>query len=206
MNILLSLLWMTLSHASAQKICSIDVQKTLFPMEGENYHQGLCINDYFLKRDLTNFSTGEDKFGLPLILNDTVQMVFDDMLLIQTPIDTTTDANRIELIKRIYASYMNSLKNQYGSCELIIKSGDKKLTVNDLKVFERTANDQTGSRLMLTKDDVTDPRWMLICPNQAGDYTITKSGNYFFMFIDLYGNDGKTNLKGNLVQFLMSFR
>ncbi len=197
-------LLLSVAHATT---CPITVNKTMLPLDHQVYHQDLCINNYFLKRDLAKNSVGEDKNGFAVIVEDKVTLDFDDMLLFSTSLPLPLgETGRLELIGEIYKSYLTSLKSEHGVCELKIFSDKTQLSINDFIKSDREEGGQPGTRLSLTKDDIKNPSWELWCTDKDQKMVLTKQGSYIFVFIDVYENIGTTGLIDHLTQFLLAFR
>lgn len=210
-GVLFSTLLLSFSTASAkfqEADCEFVVTKTMIPIDKKTSHQNLCLRDYMINRDLAFHSLSETQQGSIIFVKNDKTMQFDDMLLFELPKQNgkpLENQGRLELVKLILGSFFSELKNSYGSCELKLYSDSKELTLADFKESARDADGQPGTRLMLRKDDVANPRWELICPLESGDKEVVKSGDYFFIFVDVYENTGENEkLKGHLSRFLFS--
>lgn len=192
----------------SSQACDFEITKTELPLENKVRHENLCLENYFEKRDLGRFSLGEDhRTGAPVIFRDTANSSFGEMYLFKTNSDDLLGIQgRLALAKKVYANYMNSLRNDFGACKLEIRSGDRLLSIEDFIPSERNEAEQPGSRLMLTKDDVKSPHWKLLCADANGKEKIEKEGDYFFIFVDIYDNISPGTLQNNLGKYLFSFR
>lgn len=201
---LFSILLATLStHALA---CEIEITKT---MHDRLAGPGLgCINQYFESRNLAEISLGENEHnGTPYLFKDPMDMTFDEHILFRLPSNSGPlgkDARKA-IAQSIYRSYLSTLKFNGQSCQLQLFAGDNVLGLEDFSDFERSLSDQPGSRIMLTKDDVSNPSWKLICGNM-GQEKIVKEGKYFFLFVDVYENTNPLKLKDHLSYYLFSLR
>lgn len=198
------------SSAQAES-CDLKIFATSMAIEGQTKDLDLCLDQYTEARNIGMYSQSEGFNGKIDLVRDPQYIQFYDMFLFETGTKPLGETGRLDLVKSIYASFQKSLKNEFGRCEMKITAGTKAnptprtLTIDDFIFYVREEGGQPGSRLMLTKDDVTAPQWELVCPNGAGGTLVEKSGNYFFVFIDVYENLGTGNLRGHLSQVLFSF-
>lgn len=202
---------MASGSAFAASACPMSVTKTDIPLQGQQHFTGLCIEDYFQKRDLGRISIGEDAHGNSYLFRDRDQISFDDMILFEVdpakvslPLGTE---GRLALDRLMFNLFLSSLRGDRGeTCQLSFKSGDKVLSVDDLMAVERKEAGQPGTRIKLYNDDVPDTSWQVLCPDENGKMTVSKQGTYFFIFFDTYESQPGSRLKGNLAKFLVSFR
>jgi hypothetical protein len=187
--------------------CDFQITKTMIPIGQKTYHENLCLKEYFALRDMAFQSLTESPQGLLLLVYDPMTIDFDDMILFKTKDSFLGgEPGRIILLRRFYKEFLRSLKNTFGKCKLQVFSEKKLVGVDDFKVSKRLEADLVGTRLMLTKDDVKDPHWQLLCPNEKGEMSITKSGKYFYIFIDIIENNGNVKLVDHLAKFLFALR
>lgn len=176
----------------------------MIPLKGETIHSNLCLDRYFEERELITTSISDE---LPVLFQDFDNMVFDDILLIETqkslPLE---EKGRLEILESIFQSYKSSLKSPYGSCDLKLLSGEKEISFEVFQILAREEGGQPGTRRMLTKDDVSQPNWQVFCSNSSGEKILFKSGTYFFVFVDIYENKTLQNTSAHLAKFLFSFR
>ena len=135
-------------------------------------------------------------------------MQYDDMILFNLPNQDGTslgESGRLALVKNLLAVYFKSLKNEHGSCDLSLYEGTQLLKLENFKLIARTIDGNPGTRLMLTKDDVKNPSWKMLCPNENGIFNVAKSGNYFFIFADVHENVTISTTTTHFSQFLFSF-
>lgn len=189
--------------------CEIQIKKTAYPILGSINHENLCIDDYFKTRDLATYQISNTSMTF-LMSKSTTSLQYDDMILFELPSTTALplkDEGRLTLVKQILDAYFGSLRNENGQCHLQMYDGDKTLSLKDFKIVPRDLDGQPGSRMILTKDDVLNPRWELLCPvNQEGSLGVFKSGNYFFVFADVHENVSIKTTTTHYAQFLFSFR
>lgn len=134
-------------------------------------------------------------------------MVFDDYLLFRSNLARPLGREgRVALIQHIFAAHRSSLRNEFGLCELRLFNGDRELGLGDFRLQEREEAGQPGNRLILTKDDVAQPRWELRCPDAKGQFTLAKSGSYFFIFVDVLENVSVAGSNEDLAKYLFAFR
>lgn len=181
--------------------CDKNIVKVAVPIKAEG-KTSLCFDEYFYIRDLANKSISDDTAQ---VFNDTQKMQFDDMLLFSYD-SPMGEAGRVAIIRDIYQSYKQSLRNEYGACTVSLFSGSKELTIADFKQESREAEGQPGTRLIIKSEDISEPRWQLQCPSATGELVVSKTDDYFFIFIDVYENIGTMNLKNHLSKFLFSYR
>lgn len=186
--------------------CPLEVTKT---MHANLAGPGLgCIDEYFSSRNLGQISLGESEHtGKQFIFRDSADMVFDEHILFRLSEQSAPleQEGRKKIAQEIFQFYLSSLKNDAGKCELQLYSGEKRLGLADFKEFERSLADQPGSRIMLTKEDVAQPSWKLIC-QENGQAKIEKEGKYFFLFVDVYENKTLQNTRDHLAYYLFSLR
>ncbi len=195
------------SQALAQDLCSLSMFKTLRPVDGATNHKNLCIEDYFSKLELGQISLTEDKAGTEVISRNSSLMVYDDYILLASrQASPLGEQGRLSALEVIYNSYINNIRNDNGLCRLDLRVGDKVLGFSDLKVVARSEQGLTGTRVALSKDEVPEAKWRLHCPDQNGEMKLTKSGSYFFIFVDIYDPAPGMNVPGNFAKFLFSFR
>lgn len=204
MTALLSLLFASLSTSAFA--CEIEVTKT---MHERLAGPGLgCVETYFETRNLAEISLGENEHnGTPYIFKDPMDMTFDEHILIRLPYASTPlgKEKRKSVAQSIFRTYLKSLKFNGEPCQLQLYSGEKVLSLDDFMDFERSLSDQPGSRIMLTKDDVSNPSWKLTCGN-LDSAKVVKEGKYFFLFVDVYENTNPLKLKDHLAYYLFSLR
>lgn len=187
--------------------CDFVIDRTQVPLSGTTVHSALCLEEYATQRDFANMSLGETELGKLYEFRDPTGIYFYDMMTFITPVTSLLgNDGRKSLVTRMYNAILSSLKNEFGACQLEMYSGDKKLSLNDFIKAARDAQGHPGTRLILTKDDVPSPRWLLQCPTQSGEVQVVKKGNYFFTFAEVYESNGDPKLKGNLAQYLLSFK
>lgn len=184
--------------------CEIQLTKTELPIQANNP----CLDTYFQTRNLGQFTLGEDeRTGVPKIYRDYSDLSFGELLLFKLENNAPLGAaGRKAAVEKIYQSYMNNLRNDFGACTMQIFAAEKQIQFSDLIESARSIANQPGTRMMLTKDDVKNPSWKLICNDQSGKEVVEKSGNYFFFFVDVYENTTPQNLKDHLSNYLFSFR
>jgi hypothetical protein len=201
MNTLLLLLLPLTSLA-----CPMEVTKT---MHANLAGPGLgCIETYFGSRNLGQISLGESEHtGKQYLFRDTADMVFDEHFLFRLTEQTgpLEKMGRKKIAQEIFQKYLQSLKNDIGQCELQLFSAERRLGLEDFRDLERSMADQPGSRIMLTKEDVTAPSWKLIC-QENGQAKVEKEGKYFFLLVDVYENKSLLNTKDHLAYYLFSLR
>lgn len=199
-----SLLFLIPFFSSLAMACDISVVKTMVPWNSQTTHTGLCIDRYFEGRHLLTTSISDE---IPVLFEDLDNMVFDDMLLVElnnsAPLE---ERGRLEVLKKIFSSYKQSLKNPWGACDLKMYSGENEISFEDFHISSREEGGQPGTRRMLTKDDVSKPSWRVFCPNSAGQKVLLKRGDYFFVFVDFYENKTLTSTKAHFAKFLFSLR
>jgi hypothetical protein len=186
--------------------CDLQIRKTANPINQQTVHQDLCLDDYFAARDLAFHSISVNSMQF-LMSKSSTTMQYDDMILFDLPAQTAKplgEIGRLSVVKTILASYLNSLRNEFGVCTMELYDGKKILTIEDFKLSARDIEGQPGTRLMLTKDDVADPAWRMTCPTGSGSYEVAKSGNYFFMFVDVHENVSIATTTTHYSQFLFS--
>lgn len=181
--------------------CDKQIKKVMVPMAFDK-EAGICFDEYFAKRDLAKYSLSELS-GAVVEASD--YMAFDDMILFTYALPMGEEG-RLKIAREIYQTYLSSLKNSVGACSYKIFDGEKQLNVTDFQIGVREAEGQPGSRIILKSEDLKTPSWKLECPNENGQSVVAKSGNYFFLFVDVYENIGTSNLQGHLTQFLFSSR
>ncbi len=210
LGVLFSLFLFSFSSSAVQVpdvVCDVLVTNTMVSLEAKSTHEGLCLSDYMLKRDFAFKSLSENQAGATIIINDPEKMYFNDSFLFQVaeakknPLE---DEGRLAIVQKIVSLFFSELKNKHGSCELKLYSDQKRLMLADFKQFARKAEDLPGTRLMLTRDDVKNPSWELECPNAKNEKEISKSGNYFFLFVDVYQNKAEKRFKGHVAELLFS--
>ncbi len=204
MTVLLSLL--LASFSTTAFACEIEVTKT---MHERLAGPGLgCLETYFESRNLAEISLGENEHnGTPYLFKDPMDMTFDEHILIRLPSISTPlgKEKRKSVAQSIFRTYLKSLKFNGESCHLQLYSDEKILGLDDFIDFERSLSNQPGSRIMLTKDDVSNPSWKLTCGNLENE-KVVKEGKYFFLFVDLYENTDPLKLKDHLSYYLFSLR
>lgn len=186
--------------------CDLQIRKTANPINQQTQHEHLCLNDYFANRDLAFHSISINSMQF-LMSKSLTTMQYDDMILFDLPAQTVKplgDSGRLAVVKTILSSYFNNLRNEFGACSLSLYDGAKVLTIDDFKLSARNIEGQPGTRLMLTKDDVADPAWEMTCPTESGAQSVAKSGNYFFIFVDVYENVSISTTTTHYSQFLFS--
>ena len=186
--------------------CYLIIRKTANPINQQTVHENLCLDDYFAKRDLAFHSISINAMQF-LMSKNLSTMHYDDMILFDLPAQTVTplgEAGRLAVVKTILTAYFNNLSNEFGACSLTLFDGTKALTMDDFKLSARNIEGQPGTRLMLTKDDVKNPAWEMSCPTESGAHEVTKSGEYFFIFVDVYENISIATTTTHYSQFLFS--
>lgn len=190
--------------SSQSSACDFNITKSVVPLEQQTEFSNLCLDTYFEKRDLAFQSLSEETVKF---VPDAEALVFDDMVLFETTQPSPLEeSGRLVLIEQIFNLYMANLKAYNGQCELQMYSGEQRLSLNDFLVLQRTEGGQPGTRRQLTKDDVANPSWKLLCPNKDGQPYVLKSGKYFFVFIDVYENKTLASTKTHLAKYMFSFR
>lgn len=191
---------------SQSAACDFVIKKTVYPLYNQTEHEGVCLEDYFLSRDLA-FHSFDRLTNTALLSPNAIDINFDDMLLFELPKKSGTpldERGRLGLVEQILGQFFESLKNNYGACYLRLYEGSQLLSLRDFKKSARDAGGQPGTRLMLTKDDVKDPSWEMVCPSQKGPLQVAKKGKYFFIFADVHENVSLTTTKTHFAQFLFS--
>lgn len=204
----LGLLFSILLVGFSSHACDFQIDKIAVPLKDMTIQSPICLEDYFIARDFANYSQGFDRRGNLEIIQDAENIYFNDMLLFSLPGKEKIPlqaAGRLKLVKNIYAQLFSHMNGYFGACELNLYDGNKKLSIDDFKFYAREEEGQPGSRLMLTTTDIPKSRWEVVCPLKEGGTYVTKSGNYFFLFVDVYENIGTSaNLKDHFAQFLFS--
>ena len=186
--------------------CDLQIRKTANPINQQTVHQDLCLDDYFAARDLAFHSISINSMQF-LMSKSPATMQYDDMILFDLPLQTTKplgEAGRLTVVKTILSSYFGSLRNEFGVCTLSLYDGVTALTIDDFKLSARDIEGQPGTRLMLTKDDVKNPFWEMMCPTESGSRYVAKSGKYFFIFADVHENVSISTTTTHYSQFLFS--
>ncbi len=207
-SLVIAVLLGTTSPALAQEVCSLSISKTMRPVQGAINHQNLCIDNYFSGLRLGQLSLDFDsKTGEEVTSNNSRLMVYDDSMLVKSHTPSPLgEQGRLNALEVIYNSYQKNIRNENGLCRLEILDGERALNFSDLKVVARSIEGLIGTRVTLGKNDIPNAKWRLSCPNQQGKMEITKSGSYFFIFVDIYDPAPGMNVQGNLSKFLFSFR
>lgn len=186
--------------------CDFVIKKTVVPLNSQTEHTGICLDDYFLSRDLA-FNGFSRETNLPILKPNFVDINFDDMLLFELPKNAEKPlgpVGRFRFAEEILLQFFSSLKNKNGPCYLRLYDGEQLLSFKDFKLISREEGGQPGTRLMLTKDDVKNPYWEMLCFSEKGPLEVVKKGQYFFIFADVYENVSITTTKTHFSKFLFS--
>lgn len=191
----------SMASATAPKTCAFSVIKTLMPLKTAN---PVCLDEYFYERNLAQYSISAEAYAF---YRDTMYMQFDDWLLFTVPSqEPMGEVGRLQLVRQMYETYLKSLRDTFGDCKLNLYGGDKLLTIDDFKVVQRDEEGQPGTRIVLNNEILKNQRWELVCKGATGEYGVEKSGGYFYIFFDVYENQGDQGLVGHFSKFLLSFR
>jgi hypothetical protein len=196
--------------ASGASTCDVQINQTMVPMSIDNsVGTPLCMEDYFKVRDMAFKSLTGDPTGARYLTNDLESISFNDMFTFSLPGRENIplgEKGRLELIVNTLTQFKASLTNGVGTCELKIYGDGKELSIGDFKKYDRTEEGQPGTRLTLNDHEVKKQSWELICPTiKKGETYVAKKGTYFYIFVDVYENQGDKNLNGHFSKFLFSF-
>lgn len=199
MQILASVFFYFLLSSSAVWACELEVRKTSLPY---NVAQSTCFDRYLEERDLAFRTYDQSREGKIVFPFAGSVMQMNEMLLVELgryPVHGLGREGRMNLLRNLYRQMQASLKNEHGSCKL-------KMSREALVFEERISENQPGTRLSIRSGE--GDRWTLKCPNAEGNLELVKSGDYIFVFLDIYENRNPTEI-GNqlhLFHYLWSFR
>lgn len=182
--------------------CDIVVERAKTQQEpGMQLSLPLCLEDYLSQIDLVHH--GESEVGLGT-------MQTHDMMTFNLPQGSALSVRsdrRVLTLQSIFKSMLTSLQDEYGACELKMFARDRVLSAADFVTQARVVEEQAGTRIILRSEEQTEPRWNLECPDEDGLKVVTKSGEYFMVFIDVYENQDPARLgtKSHLMSYLFSF-
>lgn len=162
-----------------------------------------CLEDHLLSRDLAHLSLD---IHSGRIVEDPAEMNFyEGVFLDPQSSEALGREKRVEMIKKIFATYTNSLRNQNGICSLKLYKGLDELKIDDFIYEDHVLDGQKGSRLLLRSKDGEDYSWELHCPGKDGLRKLSKTGTYFFIFVDYYEMAENPSLTKDFSQYLLSF-